>query len=74
MLQVQLRHQHFAGASLRLTRLMDDFRAKHAGYRGGQGGAGDAPDMRQMRSLVQQLPQYRCAPRAPLGTCCGTSA
>jgi syntaxin-binding protein 1 len=58
---VELRHQHFAGASLRLTQLMDDFKAKHAGYRGGGGGGNASLDMRQMRSLVQQLPQYRCA-------------
>ena len=70
--QVELRHLHFAGASLRLTRAMDEFRAKHkaagdtAGGRPRGRGGNASLDMRQMRSLVQQLPQYRCVPFPPV--------
>ena len=70
---MELRHLHFAGASLRLTRAMDEFAQKHkaaggygknkGGNAGGATGGGNATlDMRGMRSLVQSLPQYRRAP------------
>ena len=62
-LWVELRHRHFAGASLRLTQLLDDFRAKNkvASYKGGGGDDGGGLDTRAMAKLVQNLPQYRCA-------------
>ena len=59
---MELRHQHIGAVSARLSALTEEFQAKHqaASYRGGAAG-GDAMDMRNMRSLVQSLPQYRCA-------------
>ena len=59
---MELRHQHIGAVSARLSALTQEFQAKHqaASYKGGAAG-GNAMDMRNMRSLVQSLPQYRCA-------------
>ncbi|PSC68723.1 SM Sec1-family [Micractinium conductrix] len=51
-----LRHKHFAAASLAISRLMDEFKAKNS--RGIKGSSGEL-DLRNMSKLLQSLPQYR---------------
>lgn len=53
-----LRHKHFAAASLAVSGLMDQFRAKNVKAKGGKGGVGDM-ELRGMAKLLQSLPQYR---------------
>ncbi len=69
---MELRHQHIGAVSARLSALTEEFKSKHqaASYRGGAAGGTDSAeiDMRAMRSLVQSLPQYRCAP-PPMHVC-----
>ncbi|KAL4443933.1 hypothetical protein ABPG75_011670 [Micractinium tetrahymenae] len=53
----ELRHKHFAAASLRISGLMDEFRAKNKVAKGGRG-VGEM-ELRGMAKLLQSLPQYR---------------
>ncbi|KAK9819584.1 hypothetical protein WJX72_000024 [[Myrmecia] bisecta] len=61
-LWVDLRHKHFAAASLEISKMLEDFRAKNkvASYKNASDGGGAASlDTRDMRRLAQSLPQYR---------------
>lgn len=57
-LYCDLRHKHFAAASLAISSQLDDFRARSAkmGARTGLGGM----ELRNMGKLIRSLPQYRC--------------
>lgn len=55
---VELRHQHFAAVSLKISSLMDEFRSKNKAAKAGAGGVGDL-NLRNMSKLIQSLPQYR---------------
>lgn len=56
-MHVDLRHRHFAAASLKITSALDDLRSKTK--LGSRGGAVGDLDLRTMGKLVQALPQYR---------------
>ena len=57
-----LRHKHFAAASIAISSLMDDFRSKNkVGKAGGRGGGVGEMELRNMSKLIQSLPQYRWA-------------
>ena len=59
-----LRHKHFAAASIAISSLMDDFRSKNkVGKAGGRGGGVGEMELRNMSKLIQSLPQYRWAGR-----------
>jgi syntaxin-binding protein 1 len=61
----ELRHLHFAGASLKISQLLDEFRARNGmvqkGSGTGGGGGGGAPEvtLKSMSKVIQALPQYR---------------
>lgn len=55
-MHVDLRHRHFASASLKISQSLDDLRAKS---RVASRPAVGALDLRSMGKLVQALPQYR---------------
>ena len=66
-LWVDLRHKHWAAASLDISARMDALRAANAksgggggGRAGGAGGAVGDLNLRNMSKLIQSLPQYRC--------------
>lgn len=56
----ELRHLHFAGASLKISQLLDEFRARNGMVQKG-GGGGGAPEvtLKSMSKVIQALPQYR---------------
>lgn len=61
----ELRHLHFAGASLRISQLLDEFRTRNdmvprggAGNSGGGGGQEEVT-LKSMSKVIQALPQYR---------------
>jgi hypothetical protein len=57
-----LRHKHFAAASIAISSLMDDFRSKNkVGKAGSRGGGAGEMELRNMSKLIQSLPQYRWA-------------
>lgn len=57
---VDLRHKHFAAASLKISGLLDEFRARNAKVSGGKSGRGMGDlELRNMSKLIQSLPQYR---------------
>jgi syntaxin-binding protein 1 len=56
-LHVELRHRHFAAASLRISSAMDDLRAQSR--LAGRGSSVGQLDLKGMSKLVQALPQYR---------------
>ena len=58
---VDLRHKHFAAASLKISGLLDEFRARNAKVAGGKGGRMGDLELRNMSKLIQSLPQYRWA-------------
>ncbi|KAI3423806.1 hypothetical protein D9Q98_009643 [Chlorella vulgaris] len=55
---VDLRHKHFAAASLQISNQLDEFRARNAKVSGRSKGSGEL-EMRNMSRLIQSLPQYR---------------
>ena len=61
-LYVELRHKHFAAASIHISSLMDEFRTKNrvAKQRGASSGNVGDMGLRDMSKLLQNLPQYRC--------------
>jgi syntaxin-binding protein 1 len=59
-LLVEMRHKHFAAASLRISALLDEFRARNAKVAGAKGRGADL-ELRNMSKLIQSLPQYRWA-------------
>ena len=56
-MHVELRHRHFAAASLRISSAMDDLRAQSR--LAGRGSSVGQLDLKGMSKLVQALPQYR---------------
>lgn len=56
-LYVDLRHQHFAAASMKISQMMDDFKSKNRVATKSQT-VGEM-DMKGMSKLIQNLPQYR---------------
>ncbi|KAL4529037.1 hypothetical protein Ndes2526B_g06871 [Nannochloris sp. 'desiccata'] len=56
-MHVDLRHRHFAAASLRISSAMDDLRAQSR--LAGRGSSVGQLDLKGMSKLVQALPQYR---------------
>lgn len=73
---VDLRHKHFAAASLKISGLLDEFRARNAKVSGGKSGRGMGDlELRNMSKLIQSLPQYRCgAEEAGRGSMTGAHA
>jgi hypothetical protein len=55
---VDLRHKHFAAASLQISNQLDEFRARNAKVSGRSKASGEL-EMRNMSRLIQSLPQYR---------------
>lgn len=53
---VDLRHQHFAGASLKISSLLEEFQTKNKVTKSKSVGE---MDLRNMSKLIQSLPQYR---------------
>lgn len=53
----ELRHQHFAAATLKISGLMDEFTSRNRVAKAG--GRAGGLDLRNMSKLIQSLPQYR---------------